>query len=88
MKNKRHIILGVHVTDRVRHAGGVQQALTAFGGHIKTRLGLHEADEATCSPNGLILLEWAGSAAEAARLAARLRRIRGVEVKQMVFNHP
>lgn len=85
---KKHIILGVHINGRVRHAGAVQQALTDFGCSIRTRLGLHEADQGVCSPNGLILLEMVDDAAKAAELTARLESVDGVEVQQMVFDHP
>jgi hypothetical protein len=37
-----HLILGIHVTDRVQKAGEVQQLFTEYGCNIKTRLGLHE----------------------------------------------
>jgi len=33
-----HIILGVHITDRIKHVSSVQQALTEYGCYIKTRL--------------------------------------------------
>jgi hypothetical protein len=54
---EKHIIVGVHITERVKHAGDVQKVLTDFGCQIRTRLGLHEADQNLCSPNGMILLE-------------------------------
>ena len=57
---EKHIIVGVHITERVKHASQVQQCLTEFGCNIKTRLGLHEVDEKFCSPNGVLLLEMVG----------------------------
>ena len=42
MKKAKHLILGIHITERLVHALPVQQILTEFGGNIKTRLGLHE----------------------------------------------
>ncbi|MFA6175656.1 MAG: hypothetical protein WC765_03640 [Phycisphaerae bacterium] len=33
-----HIILGVHITDRIKHVSSVQKALTEYGCYIKTRL--------------------------------------------------
>ena len=82
-----HFILGIHVTDRAHHVAKLQQTLTRFGGIIRTRLGLHEVSSDRCAPNGLILLELATDAAGAKALAAALQRIRGVEVKLMVFRH-
>jgi hypothetical protein len=84
----KHIIVGVHITERVQHAGEVQQVFTEFGCSIKTRLGLHEAGGSVCSPNGLILLELVDDDASAAGLKAALESIVGVEVQQMVFDHP
>jgi hypothetical protein len=80
-----HVILGVHVTDRVRHAGEVQKVFTEFGGHIKTRLGLHELAEG--SGEGVVLLELVGGAKVAKDMSARLQAIEGIEVKDMVFRH-
>ncbi|MBN1817604.1 MAG: hypothetical protein JW828_09590 [Sedimentisphaerales bacterium] len=88
MPMRKHIILGVHITDRIHHVDPVQHLLTEYGCSIKTRLGLHEADAAFCSPNGLILLEMVDDAARADELAGRLNAIEGVEVKKMTFDHP
>jgi len=82
----KHLILGVHVTDRLENAARVQQLFTEYGCHIKTRLGLHEVTAATSSPNGIILLELVGAAA-CRSLVRDLNRIRGIEAKQMVFAH-
>jgi hypothetical protein len=87
MGKEDHIILAVHVTDRVTHAPAVQEALTEFGCNIKTRIGLHEVDDAACSPNGLILLECAGDPARCDELEGNLAAIEGVEVKKVVFRH-
>jgi hypothetical protein len=83
-----HIIVGIHITDRVTHAGEVQALLTRFGKNIRTRLGLHEAVDDSAGPNGLILLETVGSAAEVDALCDALRQLRGVQVQQMYFSHP
>jgi desulfoferrodoxin-like iron-binding protein len=83
-----HVILGVHITDRVKHAAGVQGVLTDFGCNIKTRLGLHEVQADVCSPNGLMLLEFCGAEAQCEDLEARLAAVEGIEVKRMIFDHP
>ncbi|MBN1124234.1 MAG: hypothetical protein JXA82_04440 [Sedimentisphaerales bacterium] len=88
MPMQNHIILGVHITDRIHHVDTVQHLLTEYGCSIKTRLGLHETDAAFCSPNGLILLEMVDDTAKADELVGRLNAIEGVEAKKMVFNHP
>lgn len=83
-----HIILGVHITDRLHHVDTVQHLLTEYGCSIRTRLGLHEADKGFCSPNGLLLLEMTDDMANADTLAAKLNAVEGVDVKKMVFDHP
>lgn len=88
MPLKKHIILGVHITDRIKHVSAVQNTLTEFGCSIRTRLGLHEAEPGFCSPNGLLLLEMTDDEQNADQLAKKLNAIEGVEVKKMVFDHP
>ena len=83
-----HIIVGVHITDRVTHAADVQNVLTKYGCNIKTRLGLHEVgDGKSCSPNGLVVLEFVGAKAKCATLCKQLKAIAGVEAKTMTFGH-
>ena len=88
MPLSNHIILGVHITDRIGHVSSVQQLLTEYGCSIRTRLGLHEADNGFCSANGLLLLEMTDDAKTADALAEKLNAVEGVEVKKMVFDHP
>ncbi|MGD9874292.1 MAG: hypothetical protein AB7T27_08465 [Kiritimatiellia bacterium] len=84
----KHIILGVHITDRVKHVAHVQEALTKFGCYIKTRLGLHEASKEFCAPTGVLVLEMLDDDKKVAGLKTELEKIEGVEVKEMVFDHP
>lgn len=85
---KNHVILGVHITDRVKNALEVQKVLTEFGCSIKTRLGLHEVNERFCGPNGLLLLELTGDDATVAAMEGKLAAVPGLEVKKMIFTHP
>jgi len=87
MNKVRHIVLGIHVTDRVHHVPGVQDLLTEYGCSIKTRIGLHTVSESYCSPNGLILLEMAGPEKPVFELEDKLKAIEGVDVQRMVFEH-
>lgn len=87
-KMEKHIILGVHITDRTKNVAMVQQVLSEFGCFIKTRLGLHETTDDFCSPNGLLLLEMLDDDRQVTGLTHRLKEIEGVEVQQMVFGHP
>ena len=84
----KHILVGVHITQRAQHAGEVQGILTNYGCSIRTRLGLHEADKGVCSPNGLIVLEMTDDDAEVGKMVAELTSLEGIEVQQMVFDHP
>jgi hypothetical protein len=84
----KHLICGIHVTERLEHALQVQQVLTAFGGNIKTRLGLHEINDPSDGPNGILLIEFVGNEATFNEFTQKLGGIIGVEVKQMVFDHP
>jgi hypothetical protein len=88
MSLQKHVIVGVHITDRIHHVDPVQQLLTESGCSIRTRLGLHDADEKFCSPNGLLLLEMIGTDETHDKLVGDLNQIEGVEAKKMVFDHP
>jgi len=82
-----HIILGIHVTDRLRNAVDVQKVFTEYGCNIKTRVGLHDVSADVCSPSGVVLIEFFGSDAEAGAMMAKLNDVEGVHVQKMVFGH-
>jgi len=82
-----HVILGIHVTNRLRNAPAVQHVFTEYGGNIKTRLGLHEVAENYCAGEGVVLLEVIGGSEVRAGMKAKLGAIEGIEVKEMVFSH-
>jgi hypothetical protein len=82
-----HVIVGVHITDRVKNAVEVQKVFTEFGCNIKTRVGLHDVGEQFCGPSGLVVIEWYGDRAEADRFQAALKAVTGVGVQSMVFEH-
>jgi hypothetical protein len=82
-----HIILGVHIHNRMKEAPSVQALLGEYGCHIRTRLGLHETGETFCSGAGVILLELVGDPARIEELESRLSAIDGVSVQKMVFGH-
>ena len=82
-----HIIVAVHVTNRVRQAGRVQETLTRFGRNIKTRIGLHEADGKASSPNGMIILELIAGERRVTSLLKELNAIAGVDARSLVFSH-
>ncbi|MBN1351221.1 hypothetical protein JXJ21_17515 [candidate division KSB1 bacterium] len=86
-KEEKHIILGIHITDRVKRVQHIQELLTEYGCFIKTRLGLHEASPEYCSPNGLLILDMLDYESKPRELRDALSKIEGIEVKEMVFTH-
>ncbi|MCX7615237.1 MAG: hypothetical protein N2Z65_05745, partial [Clostridiales bacterium] len=58
------IIMGIQLKERVEHAPKIQEILTKHGCSINTRIGLHNASHDSCSPHGLILLEFIEGANE------------------------
>ncbi len=85
--NDDHIILGIHVTNRLKNAADVQKVFTEYGCNIKTRIGLHDVDANVCSPSGVVLIELFGSDDEATAMMAKLSEVEGVQVQKMVFGH-
>jgi hypothetical protein len=85
---EKHLILGVHVTDRINNISEVQQVLTEYGCNIKTRLGLHDADKNFCSPTGLLILEMISDSQASNEMSEKLNAVEGVEVQTMLFDHP
>jgi hypothetical protein len=85
--NDDHIILGIHVTNRLKNAVDVQKVFTEYGCNIKTRVGLHDVDADVCSPSGVVLIEFFGSDTEATAMMAKLNEVEGVHVQKMVFDH-
>lgn len=85
--NDDHIILGIHVTNRLKNAASVQKVFTEYGCNIKTRIGLHDVDDNVCSPSGVVLIEFFGADDEATAMMAKLNAVEGVQVQKMVFGH-
>jgi len=82
-----HIIIAVHVTNRVKQASRVQDVLTKYGASIKTRIGLHEASATKASSNGLILVEFVGTQKRSDNMLTALNAVTGVEAKSIIFQH-
>ncbi len=83
-KKDNHIIVGIHITDRISEVSKVQSVLTSFGSIIKTRLGLHSLENGS---DGIIILELMDNGGKVSELTAELCAIEGVEVKDIVFDH-
>jgi hypothetical protein len=82
-----HYIIGVHITNRVKNVPSVQAVLTEFGCFIKTRLGLHDISDDSCSPNGLLIVELLGEDGKYEAFVQALKAIEGVDCQSMVFKH-
>ncbi|MHB8128724.1 MAG: hypothetical protein ACYDEX_06990 [Mobilitalea sp.] len=80
------VIMGFVLHERIKTASKVQELLTSYGCEINTRIGLHVASTDTCSPQGLILLEFIDDAEEKAEAFEKeLKEIADVDVQKMVF---
>lgn len=78
-------IMALTIDHRVAKAPEIQTILTKYGCIIKTRLGLHEANEDSCSERGLIILHVSSNASDVEQLEKELNIIEGVEVKYMTL---
>jgi hypothetical protein len=80
------IIMGIKLRERMKSAGKFQELLSEYGCEISTRLGLHVTSEDSCSPNGLIILEFIDNADEAAaEFEQKAAEIADVTIQKMVF---
>ena len=81
----KRIVLGINVTNRVQEIPAVQKILTDYGCNIRTRLGLHEVSAKTCSSLGLLILDTYGAEADIMEMIKKLKKVKGLVVKKMVF---
>ena len=80
-----HHIFGIQVNQRTEKAPAVQAVLTKFGCNIRTRLGIHEADSASCSPSGVILIDVFGTPEQVEECYRELGALPGVALQRMDF---
>jgi hypothetical protein len=83
---KKKIILGIKIDNRKELVGQVQHTLTKFGCSIKTRIGLHEVEDADSNSAGIILLELTGNHSEYCKLECELLSIPTIELQKMYFS--
>ncbi len=80
------IIMGISLPQRVETAQTVQGILTEYGCYIQTRLGVHQASQDACSPNGLIILELIdGADKQAKEMEEKISVISDAVIKKMKF---
>ena len=81
-----HLILGIHVPGFAKSSGEIQKVFSEYGCNIRTRLGLHDVADGSCSPHGLILVEFVGGEALADEMIGKLYQANpDVEIKKMAF---
>ncbi len=78
-------ILGVLLRKRKQTSTTFQEILSKHGCIIKTRIGIHNAQNNVCSPDGVILLDIIGNNEDKNALLEDLKAIDGAEVQKMNF---
>jgi hypothetical protein len=86
VKKDSHVVLAVHVTDRMKKVPQVQKTLSQYGDVIRTRVGLHEVGKDYSAPGGILLLDVVLES-RARELQKALDKIAGIETKLVVFKH-
>ena len=80
------IIMGIKLNERIEDAPKFQSILTKYGCSINTRLGLHVATADSCSPTGLILLEFVDNAIdEANKFEEEVKFLGQIDIQRMQF---
>ena len=78
--------MGILLKERTKSAPEVQELFTRYGCEINTRLGLHAASSNSCSPDGLIILEFIDNADDKVKeFEKELKDLANVEVQKMIF---
>ena len=78
-------ILGVLLHKRNEFSQEFQEILSRHGCNIKTRIGIHNASDNVCSPDGIILLDVIGNETEIKALENDIKSLEGTEVQKMKF---
>ena len=77
-------IIGAKLNDRTHTSQNLQKILSDHGCAIKTRIGLHEVENGSCSSSGIILLEVINEDS-ANSIINDLKAINGIEIQSMKF---
>ena len=78
-------IIGIKLPNRIETSAQFQDILSCFGCAIKTRLGIHHADNGECSNEGVILLEVILDDENLKSMTAELMKIDGLKLAYMQF---
>jgi len=76
-------IMAITINPRSAHAPEAQTVLTKYGCLIKTRVGVHEISETSCSERGIIILHLISKPDEILELEKELKAIEGITVKSI-----
>ncbi|NBL00771.1 MAG: hypothetical protein EOM50_22790 [Erysipelotrichia bacterium] len=80
------IIMGIQLQDRMNDATIFQSLLSKYGCSIQTRVGLHDTAANSCSPSGLILLDFVNDADDdAQKFEKEVLSLDNVNIQKMVF---
>ena len=79
----KHTIFGIHISHRVENVPAVQAVLSKYGCNIHARLGIHDADNTSCSPSGIVLVDVFGPETE--EFYKELGALKGVDLQRMDF---
>jgi hypothetical protein len=80
------VIMGIVQENRTETAVKVQDILTKYGCYIRVRLGLHDAELASCTNSGIILLQLCGEGLPLQEMEKALKAIPNVKVKYMTLD--
>lgn len=80
MKKTVMVVLISHRNDA---AAKVQAVLTGWGCMIKTRLGIHEGVQESCTEKGLLFLDLVGESEKLSELERKLNVIKGVSARML-----
>lgn len=81
-----YYLIGIRMNDRIANATSFQEALTQNGCRIKTRLGMHEADDTSCTNDGIVIVQPIGEKEEVEQLVENLNKLDGVTAKLLDLN--
>lgn len=82
----RRLKIGVRIDNRINNAVKFQEVLTRNGCKIKTRLGLHETSDDTCSNDGIIILQPYGTKEDVESLVNELNSLEGITARYLDLN--
>jgi len=81
-----YYIIGVRLENRIGNAVKFQEVLTKNGCRIKTRLGLHEVSDDTCSNDGIVILQPYGNKDDVEALVNELNSLEGIKARYIDLN--